>query len=146
MGVELERSAGGVVVDERGRVLLIKTRDLKGRPVWTLPKGLIQPGESPQEAARREVREETGYECEVVGELPPSRYWFRREGRLVRKTVHWFQMRPLRKVGAPDWEVEAVAWVPLEEAPQRLSYKGDRELLERLDPARGARANARKEG
>ncbi len=124
-----EVSAGGVVVDDQGRVLLIHTQNLKGEPVWTLPKGLIEPGEDPQTAALREVQEETGYACRIERPLPPSRYWFRREGKLVKKTVHWFLMRPVAQVGKPDWEVNEVAWVPLEEAKARLTYRSDRELL-----------------
>ena len=129
--VAFERSAGGVVVQD-GKVLLIKAKDLKGRTVWTLPKGLIEPNEDPKEAALREVREETGYECEVIKELPPTQYWFRRGGQLVKKTVHWFLMRPLRQAGEPDWEVEAAQWVPLAEAKKLLTYKLDRELLEHV--------------
>src|SRR2546421_3013303 len=69
----LQFSAGGLVVDERGSVLLIRARDLRNQPVWTLPKGALNPGESAADAALREVREETGWECEVVRELESVR-------------------------------------------------------------------------
>ena len=75
-------SAGGLVVDETGKILLIRARNLRNQPVWTLPKGTLQPGETSAEAALREVREETGYECEVVRALGPVTYWFHREGPL----------------------------------------------------------------
>src|SRR3989442_12485421 len=91
----LQFSAGGLVVDERGRVLLIRARDLRNQPVWTLPKGTLGPGESSADAALREVREETGYRCEVVRELDTATYWFQRDGQRIRKTVRWFLMRPL---------------------------------------------------
>ncbi|GIX49339.1 MAG: hypothetical protein KatS3mg131_3550 [Candidatus Tectimicrobiota bacterium] len=123
-----EFSAGGVVVDGE-RVLLVRTTTLRGKRVWTFPKGLIEAGEARQQAARREVEEETGYRCEVVAELPASRYWFQRRGERVRKTVYWFLMRPVQKVGEHDAEIEAVAWVPLAEAARRLSYTADRRLL-----------------
>src|SRR5207245_11688419 len=74
----LQFSAGGLVVDERGSVLLIRARDLRNQPVWTLPKGALNPGESAADAALREVREETGWECEVVRELESVTYWFQR--------------------------------------------------------------------
>ncbi|WP_287370956.1 NUDIX hydrolase [Oceanithermus sp.] len=130
--VRFEHSAGGVLLDEACRVLLIRTTNLKGEPVWTLPKGLIEPGERPEDAALREVREETGYAAEIVRPLEPSTYWFVREGQKVKKRVDWFLMRPLRKTGEHDREVSATAWFPLAEAEARLRYKSDRALLRRL--------------
>jgi len=113
-----ERSAGGVLLED-GKV------NLKGEEVWTFPKGLVEPGESPERAALREVFEETGYEAEITRPL----------GQV--KTVDWFLMRPIRRAKDPDREVEEVAWVPLEEAAERLRYKSDRELLARVREARG---------
>ena len=72
----LEFSAGGLVFDDEGRVLLIRARDLRNQPVWTLPKGALNPGETSIDAALREVQEETGYRCELVRELMPVTYWF----------------------------------------------------------------------
>ncbi|MGH7275986.1 MAG: NUDIX hydrolase [Candidatus Rokuibacteriota bacterium] len=128
----LQYSAGGLVVDERGEILLIRARDLRERPVWTLPKGTLAPGESSEDAALREVREETGWRCEVVRELDEATYWFQRDGRRVRKTVRWFFMRPLEKVGEHDHEVDEVAWVTRAEALDRLRYDSDRRLVEVL--------------
>jgi len=125
----LEFSAGGLVVDERGSVLLIRARDLRDRPVWTLPKGALNAGETSADAALREVREETGYRCEVVRELEPVTYWFQRNGQRIRKTVRWFLMRPVEKVGDHDHEVDEVAWAEPEEATTRLRYDSDRRLL-----------------
>ena len=127
--VKLEFSAGGLVVDERGWVLLIRARDLRSRPVWTLPKGTLNTGETSADAALREVREETGYRCEVVCELEPVTYWFQREGRRIKKTVRWFLMRPLEKVGEHDHEVDEVAWADRTEAQSRLRYESDRKLV-----------------
>jgi len=128
----LQFSAGGLVVDERGRVLLIRARDLRSQPVWTLPKGTLDPGESSADAALREVREETGYRCEVVRELDAVTYWFQRDGRRIKKTVRWFLMRPLEKVGDHDQEVDEVAWLEPDEALRRLRYDSDRRLVEGL--------------
>ncbi|MGH7356882.1 MAG: NUDIX hydrolase [Candidatus Rokuibacteriota bacterium] len=125
----LEFSAGGLVLDERGSVLLIRARDLRDRPVWTLPKGALNPGETSVDAALREVREETGYQCEVVRELEAVTYWFQRSGQRIRKTVRWFLMRPLEKVGDHDHEVDEVVWAEPEEARGRLRYDSDRRLL-----------------
>lgn len=127
--VLLEFSAGGVVLDAEGRVLLIRARDLRGQPVWTLPKGALTQGETSADAALREVREETGYRCELERELAPVTYWFRRDGRQVKKTVRWFLMRPLEKVGDHDHEVDEVLWTDKADALARLRYDSDRRLV-----------------
>lgn len=124
-----EFSAGGLVFDDEGRVLLIRARDLRSRPVWTLPKGTLNPGETSADAAVREVREETGWRCELVRELEAATYWFQRDGTRVRKTVRWFLMRPLAKEGEHDHEVDEVAWADRADALSRLRYDSDRRLL-----------------
>ncbi|MBI3634946.1 MAG: NUDIX hydrolase [Candidatus Rokubacteria bacterium] len=124
-----EYSAGGLVIDEEGRVLLIRARDLRNRIVWTLPKGTLMAGETNAAAALREVREETGYRCEVVRELVSVTYWFQRGGGRVKKTVHWFLMRPLEKEGDHDHEVDEVLWTTRDDALARLRYDSDRNLL-----------------
>jgi ADP-ribose pyrophosphatase YjhB (NUDIX family) len=128
----LEHSAGGLVVDETGRVLLIRARNLRNQPVWTLPKGALVAGETVADAALREVREETGYRCELVRELETVTYWFQRGGHRVKKTVSWFLMRPLEKAGDHDHEVDEVAWTERAEALNRLRYDSDRRLLASL--------------
>jgi 8-oxo-dGTP pyrophosphatase MutT (NUDIX family) len=125
----LEFSAGGLVFDDEGRVLLIRARDLRDQPVWTLPKGALKPGESSIEAALREVQEETGYHCELVRELSPVTYWFQRDGRRIRKMVRWYLMRPVAKVGEHDHEVDEVLWAERADAQARLRYDSDRRLL-----------------
>jgi len=126
---QFEFSAGGVVRDASGRFLLVETSDLKGNTVWTFPKGLVEKGERSPETALREVEEETGYRCRIVGELPKAEYWFRRGGQLVKKTVRWFLMEPVEQVGTHDWEVRSVAWLTPEEALGRLTYASDRDLV-----------------
>ena len=110
-------------------MLLIRARDLRGQPVWTLPKGALTTGETSADAALREVREETGYRCELVRELAPVTYWFRRQGRQIKKTVRWYLMRPLEKVGEHDHEVDEVLWTDKSDALSRLRYDSDRRLL-----------------
>lgn len=125
----LEFSAGGLVVDDQGQVLLIRARDLRNQPVWTLPKGTVIAGETSEQAALREVREETGYACEVVRELDEVTYWFQRTGQRIKKTVRWYLMRPLAKVGEHDHEVDETAWLAPAEASSRLRYDSDRRLV-----------------
>lgn len=126
---QFEYSAGGVVRDAQGRFLVVETTDLKGNAVWTFPKGLLERGERSRGAALREVKEETGYRCRIVGELPKAEYWFRHGGQLVKKTVRWFLMEPVEQVGSHEWEVRSVAWLPPEEALERLTYASDRDLV-----------------
>lgn len=122
------RSAGGVVLRQQ-EVLLIRVSDIKGRPVWSFPKGRLDAGETPAQAAVREVREETGWCCRIEAELSTTEYWFQREGRRFRKTVVWFKMTPLERAGVPDGEVEEVEWVEREVALRRLTYPSDVALL-----------------
>lgn len=124
-----EFSAGGVAA-RKGKVLLVWTKDLKGHGVVTLPKGLVNRGETSKEAALREVREETGYRCRIVSELPKSEYFYRRGDKLVHKTVRWFLMEPIAKEGEHDDEIDDVQWLLVNEAVERLTYKSDRELIE----------------
>lgn len=123
-----EYSAGGVVL-RKGTVLLIRTRDLRWRTVWTFPKGKLNEKENSPQAAVREVEEETGWRCRIEAELPWSEYWFQREGRRVKKTVRWFRMSPLKQVDEPDAEVDEIAWVPVSQAMGQLTYNADRKLL-----------------
>jgi 8-oxo-dGTP pyrophosphatase MutT (NUDIX family) len=124
----LVRSAGGVVLRQQD-VLLIRVSEIKGRPVWSFPKGRLDAGETPAQAALREVMEETGWYCRIDADLSTTEYWFQREGRRFRKTVVWFKMSPLELSGVPDGEVEEVQWVDLDEAPRRLTYPSDVALL-----------------
>jgi diadenosine hexaphosphate hydrolase (ATP-forming) len=122
------RSAGGVVLRQQD-VLLIRVSDVKGRAIWSFPKGRLDAGETPAQAALREVLEETGWRCRIEADLSTTEYWFQREGRRFRKTVVWFKMSPVDQAGVPDGEVEEVQWVDREEALGRLSYVSDVALL-----------------
>ncbi len=125
-----EFSAGGVVVRQmRGRpfVAVVRVRD----EILALPKGHPDGGESPEEAARREVREETGVEAELLEPLGDVTYWYVRGGERVMTIVAFFLFRYRSgSVENHDHEVEEALWIPLEEAPARLAYKGEREMAE----------------
>jgi 8-oxo-dGTP pyrophosphatase MutT (NUDIX family) len=101
--------------------------------VWALPKGKIDAGESPAETAVREVREETGVEGRLVEKLGDIRYVYTWEGERIFKVVSFFLLRAARgRIGAIEdemrIEVAEARWLPLEEAPQLLSYGGEREM------------------
>jgi 8-oxo-dGTP pyrophosphatase MutT (NUDIX family) len=114
----------------------------KREGVWALPKGNIDPGESPAETAVREVREETGIEGRLVAKLGDVRYVYTRPGALrIFKVVSFFLLRAGRgRIGEIDEsmriEVAEARWLPLEDAPRLLAYGGEREMaakaLERL--------------
>jgi 8-oxo-dGTP pyrophosphatase MutT (NUDIX family) len=125
-----EFSAGGVVIRElRGRphVAVVRVRD----EILALPKGHPDGDESPAEAARREVREEAGVVAEPIEHLGDVKYWYVRGGKRVQKVVAFYLFRySSGNVADHDHEVEEALWIPLDEAPERLAYKGEREMAE----------------
>ena len=125
-----EFSAGGVVIRNlRGRphVAVVRVRD----HILALPKGHPEKGESSQDAALREVREETGLEATPVEKLGDIRYWYARDGDRVLKVVSFFLFRyRYGRVADHDHEVEEALWIPLEEASERLAYKSEKEIAQ----------------
>ena len=107
-------------------------RAADGSRVLALPKGHVDPGETPIEAAVREVCEETGIVAEPVCELGESRYWYRRDGRTIGKSVAFFLFEYVEgDIADHDDEVEEVRWMGLREALTELSYEGERGMIAR---------------
>jgi ADP-ribose pyrophosphatase YjhB (NUDIX family) len=139
-----EISAGGVVLRQiRGRWMLAaiqprRDNDQPQKAVLALPKGIVDAGERPEQTASREVREETGIEAEVIAKLADIRYIYTRtwgDGARVFKIVSFYLFRYRRgTIGkiAPEMqhEVAAAKWIPLDQAPQLLSYKGERNMAQ----------------
>jgi len=131
-------SAGGVLVRRlEGEWVLAAIRPA-GKPegLWLLPNGAIDPGETGEQAALREVAEETGAHGRVLGKLGDTRYWFNWDGERVFKVVSFFLLRYEggRLGDIPEefrHEVAEARWLPLAEAPGMLAYKGEREMAEK---------------
>ena len=135
----MEISAGGVVVrgeqslEDAQIVVIVPTRRAPdGSRVLALPKGHVDPGESALKAAEREVREETGVVAEPLRELGEVRYWYRRDGRTIPKSVTFFLFSYLAGDTADhDDEVEEARWIGLKEAQTELTHAAEREMVAR---------------
>jgi 8-oxo-dGTP pyrophosphatase MutT (NUDIX family) len=133
-----EVSAGGVLVRRiRGRLHVAAIRP-QGKPAgtWALPKGLIDSGATVLDTALREVAEETGITARPVTKLGNVRYVYTWEGERVFKIVSFFLLRPVRgRIGelpaGMEAEVAEARWLPLDEAPRLLAYRGEREMAAR---------------
>jgi 8-oxo-dGTP pyrophosphatase MutT (NUDIX family) len=132
-----EISAGGLVIDFSGtKGLLIGRFDQKDatreRLLWSLPKGHIEEGETPEEAAIREVAEETGIQSEISRELGVIDFWFMAGGKRIHKTVHHYLFKEVGGNLAPqESEVDEARWFPLEEIVNLLAYPDEKKLIAR---------------
>lgn len=128
MKTERHHSAGGLVV-RNGEILLISTREGKR---WQLPKGHLERGETPEEAAIRETREETGVTGRVVAPLPPVEYWFNERGVRIHKRVDYYLLAYV-KGSAADYdrkEVSGAAWFSWQDGLERLTFANERRVVE----------------
>ena len=126
-----ETSAGGLVVErETMRAVIIGRRSNRGRLLWSLPKGHVEDGETPAEAALREVLEETGLSGEIAGELGIIDFWFQQERVSIHKTVHHFLMFATAGTLTPqEGEVDEIAWVALDQVSKRLTHQDEKQLI-----------------
>ena len=133
-------SAGGLVFEDRDQqrwVVLISRRNAAGQLQWTLPKGGLEEGEDLEDAAVREVREETGLRSRIVDKLGVVDYWFvwRPDEVRYHKYVHYFLMAYVDgTTDEHDDEAEDVVWMPVDEAVGRLTHTNERRLVSAADP------------
>ena len=120
----------------KAKGLLIGRYDQKDatgkRVLWSLPKGHIEEGETPEQAAIREVAEETGITSSITKSLGVIDFWFMAGGKRIHKTVHHFMFTEVGGVlAAQESEVDEVSWFPLEEIVDRLAYPDEKKLIAR---------------
>lgn len=144
-------SSGGLVVDmstDPMRVAVICRRNRSGRLEWCLPKGHLEGEETPEQAAVREIAEETGIDGRVLESLGAIDYWFFADGHRIHKTVHLFLLQALGGTvtveNDPDAEAVEAAWVGLDVLESRLAFPNERKAVrlavERLNGSVGRRA------
>ncbi|XSE41000.1 NUDIX hydrolase [Corynebacterium auriscanis] len=141
--ISVETSAGGLVLSGLAEavgpdgdvdlskiyVALIGRLDRRGRLLWSMPKGHVEPDESQHATAEREVWEETGVAGKVIGELGTIDYWFISEGVRIHKTVHHHLLRFVDgHLNDEDPEVTEVTWLPVNQLIERLAYADERRL------------------
>ena len=125
-----EHSSGGAVIDLRDGAPFVAMIATRGRSRWGLPKGAVSPGETSEQAALREVQEETGLDAEIISRLDTIEYYFRAGDTLIKKSVDFYLMRYVGGTMTPQLsEVDDVEWVALSEGIQRASFDSERKLL-----------------
>lgn len=143
--IKRQTSSGGVIFRNSGNgieVVLVAvnpvrkkfSNGVKGKRVWCLPKGIVDKNEDSQVTAIREVKEETGLLGEIIDEIGKISYWYflKDENAKIHKTVYFYLMR--YKHGSTDEhdrEVDDAQWFPIEEAIDKLAYKGEKEILQK---------------
>jgi 8-oxo-dGTP diphosphatase len=135
-----EFSAGGVVVRGEEMIAIVPVkRSADGGRVLGLPKGHPDGDETPEQAAAREIAEETGVTARLIELLGDVEYRYERKGRRVHKVVRFFLFEYERgDLGDHDHEIEEAEWLPLADAATRLTYEGEREMVRRAISQRGA--------
>jgi 8-oxo-dGTP pyrophosphatase MutT (NUDIX family) len=136
MQTKTQISSGGVVFRRTGPSVEVVIISVGETNRWQLPKGLVDRGESPEIAARREVREETGLEAELLAPIETIEYWYvsKDRGKPVRfhKFVHFYLLRYLSgDTSQHDQEVNEARWVEIDQAEAMLAFETERKMVSR---------------
>ena len=125
-------SSGGVLFRKSDEVFEVALVSIRGSRVWSLPKGIIERDEDQETTAAREVMEETGLKGEILEKIGQIAYWYFQKEKTVKvhKTVHCFLMRYISgSTYDHDAEVDEASWVPLDDAVNRLKYRGEKDIM-----------------
>ena len=124
-----EFSAGGIVFNSKGQVLVTQHSQNKH---WSFPKGLIDPGQTSEQAALREVREEGGVKAEIIDKVGYSKYVYTLNNEKIFKVVTFYLMKYLSgDIKDHDWEVSDIGWYDSVDALKQLTFAHDKELLKK---------------
>ena len=130
--MKLEFSACGIVVKKEKDKVFILISQHSGHHGWVFPKGRIGDhveNEDKEDTALREVKEETGVNGKILKTLKPVTYWYKWEGKSIKKTVYYFLMEYVSgDIKDHDWEMENVEWLPIEQVAEKLSYSSDKKV------------------
>jgi 8-oxo-dGTP diphosphatase len=130
--IKVQFSSGGVIFRRSGSQIDVALIAVKEGRIWTLPKGLVDRGEKPEETAVREVKEETGLNGRITGKIGDVSYWYfiKSENAKCKKTVSYYLLEfTSGSTEDHDYEVEHSEWFPLDEAYDKVTYRGDKEIL-----------------
>lgn len=133
--IKTQVSSGGVIFRRANanypEIALVA---VKGGKVWSLPKGIVEKGEETSETAVREVREETGLSGRVLKKIGDISYWYyiKEDNAKCKKTVHFYLLEYISgSTSDHNWEVDNAEWFHINEALEKLSYKGDKEIVQK---------------
>ena len=132
--IEKRTSSGGITFRNTENGIEVALVAIKGGSAWCLPKGIIDKNEDPPTAALREVREETGLTGEIVDRIGQISYWFFLKDEMVKihKTVHFYLLKYIDgNTDDHDHEVDEARWFPLDNAVKSLSYRSERQIMQK---------------
>lgn len=131
--IDRQYSAGGMVFDDDNRVAVLFKKSRSNQTIWCLPKGHIEKGETFEQTAVREVREETGIMGAILGSIATIDYWFMNSTYKIHKLVHHYVLRRLSGILSveedPCREAQGVEWVDLNVLPALLTYHNERTIV-----------------
>ena len=125
-------SSGGIIYKKQKHEIKVALCARGKGKIWCLPKGLINKNEKSEEAAKREVKEETGLAGKLIDKIGDIDYWFIFKGTKIHKVVHFYLFKYLSGSTADhDFEVDNVKWLSINEAIKRLTYKNEAEIMKK---------------
>ena len=135
LSIKREFSAGGIVAKREKDQVFVLVIQHSTHHGWGFPKGHLEEGETKNQAALREVMEETGVRGEIIRRVGDVAYTFTQDGQVIAKRVTFFLMRYLGgDIANHSWEVSSVVWVPVAVVEERLTFESERKLWARISP------------